>query len=841
MKSDKQLSSIKRSYTIKLTFAAVFLLILAQGFNALLITLSLEKLYVDSLTSSYQVLGKDLQRNLEKALRYGKNIEKFIGINELLVDTYSYMFRQLPGLEKKPDERTTAAFDIYRYVSIAKPEGTILYSTNASMLGQKLPKKARIDFEIDSSDNSKPSHFVKLKNSHLIELPLYDDKKSWVATIVISFGGDQVRELLEKAIHQNVRAGVLILAFGTAILMIVLHVLFAKFESDNRFQRRKISTAVFVVICLCQIIFSVFTTNAFRNYYLTINKQKSVTLNLLLKDDIEYYLSKGLEISKLKKLEIKLNEILAASPEISNICIFDEYLSPLYFTDITGGTNYTKPDFEERVRNAKLGDQSENPYHISINIKHDGNLKGFVSANLSRNKIISELRKIILDSVTVVIISFLFTAELLIMLFLILESQTKNLSEKPYKLHYGMIRPAAFLLLLGIDASVSFVPLHTEQLYTPVWGLSKDVVLGMPISMEMLFAGIAIMYTGIWLDRRGWQEPLVCGLFLAGFGNIYSWQATSVIHFIFSRGIVGFGYGLFWMASQGFVLANTSDQNKVRGLTLLFAGIYAGNICGSSAGALLAERVGYPKVFLIGSILVFIAGIYCLTFIKRVKRKPMHTVVKYTNGFNFKTTLKFITNPNVLSLIILSSIPSSLAVIGFLHYFSPIYLNRIGATQSSIGRIFMLYGICLVLIAPRISKFIDATANKKKFIVIGGLAGSLGLIIFQVFSGYAAAVATVILLGLSGSFDPSRNAYALKLKATHQLGVGKAMGILSMGGRLGQVIGPLAFGWCTLALGTRTAVTYLGVFYLVATALFLIIARSDRHKNIKEKIEKVNA
>ena len=45
----------------KIIVGAAFLLILALGFNALLTSSSLEKLYVESLASSYQVFGKDLQ------------------------------------------------------------------------------------------------------------------------------------------------------------------------------------------------------------------------------------------------------------------------------------------------------------------------------------------------------------------------------------------------------------------------------------------------------------------------------------------------------------------------------------------------------------------------------------------------------------------------------------------------------------------------------------------------------------------------------------------------------------------------------------------------------------
>jgi predicted MFS family arabinose efflux permease len=372
-----------------------------------------------------------------------------------------------------------------------------------------------------------------------------------------------------------------------------------------------------------------------------------------------------------------------------------------------------------------------------------------------------------------------------------------------------------------------------ERLYTPILGLSKEIVLGLPISTEMFFAATAIILAGVWLDKRGWKEPFLCGLMLSGLGTLYSWLAPDSMQFIASRGVVGLGYGLFWMACQGFVLANTGTEKTVQGLAVLFAGIYAGNICGSAAGALLAERIGYSRIFLFGAVVTFLAAAYSLTFIRSGKDKPEKTVSDKLYGtFSLKAVAKYLTNPGVLGLILLSSIPSSLAVIGFLHYFSPLYLHRIGATQSGIGRVFMIYGICLILIAPTISKYIDAAASKKKFIVIGGLTGSLGLIVFQFFGGYIAVVATVLLLGLSGSFDASRNAYALNLKVTHELGVGKAIGTLSMGGRIGQVIGPITLGWLILSVGVNQATTLLGLIYLGTTLVFILITRSDRRSEI---------
>ena len=74
------------------------------------------------------------------------------------------------------------------------------------------------------------------------------------------------------------------------------------------------------------------------------------------------------------------------------------------------------------------------------------------------------------------------------------------------------MRPAAFLFVFGIDLSMSFVPLHTERLYVGGDWLSPEVMMGLPISAEFLFVGLAILAAGRWIDRRGWRPPFVAGV-----------------------------------------------------------------------------------------------------------------------------------------------------------------------------------------------------------------------------------------------------------------------------------------------------------------------------------------
>ena len=429
-----------------------------------------------------------------------------------------------------------------------------------------------------------------------------------------------------------------------------------------------------------------------------------------------------------------------------------------------------------------------------------------------------------MDSATVIVISILFFVELLILIFKYIERQVEE-PRQQMPLHYGIMRPAAFLFLFGIDISVSFLPLHMETLYVPILGLSKDTVMGLPISVEFMFVGISILVSGIWLDRRGWHEPFLCGLILAALGILYSWLATNALHFIVSRGIVGLGYGLSLMASQGFVITYSDWKSKAQGLAHLFAGIYAGSICGGATGAMLAEWLGYTPVFLFGAVILIAVVVYTLVFMREGMKKPAPPAVKEKRGSTRgKPILNFVSNRTILGLVFFSSLPAAIAVVGLLNYFSPIYLKRIGASQSTIGQIMMIYGICLIYFGPFISRYVDVSRHKKIYIFLGCSLGSISLLTFYILEGYAAAVTAVLLLGLSSSFVlASQSAYTLELQVTQELGEGKAIGIFRSTSRVGQMLGPIVFSSIIVATNIRSGITYLGLAYLLTAFLFLLL------------------
>jgi len=803
-----------KNMRIRILALVILMLILAQAFNGSLSISAFEKLYVNSLISSYRVIAKDLQRNIESAVRFGKPLDKFLGINALFKELQS----NIPDLDN---------------VSISLPDGKVIYSISQDIVGSTLPDVLHIDFSKPGQIQIDPNHAIEYDERYHILLPIKSRMKSWVGTIDISFKESLINDKIRSIIIENLKK----LGITTVIAAVILAVALSFWVSFSKgtIQKFRIYVIVLIVLGGAQAIYSVFNVQFFQNNYIEVTRNKAETLTKLLKDDIEYLLAKGIRINRLIKIDQLLSEIIQATPEIEDMRILNQEKELLYLADINGVVNVQK--LTEKKSIGVDTSQDSALYEILLPVRKGEAIEGHIRVQLYRKVIGEKIKEIILDSLTVVIISLLFVVELLFFLLIFIRKQLQTVHgqerEADASEAYTIIRPAAFMFIFAADLSVSFLPLHMENLYEPILGLSKDIVIGLPISVEMFFVGISLVIAGRWMDKKGWQTPFLFGILLCSIGALLSSLAGNAYHFIASRGILGFGYGMSWMAAQGFIFTKTDITMRARGLSYLVAGIYAGSICGGAAGAMLAERIGYGPVFIVAMGIMMLIIPFVLLFMKQYYGRPEQDERKKDERLKLSQYFKFIFNRNIFSLLIFSSMPAGLTLVGFLYYVSPIYLNRIGTSQSNIGRALMVYGLFMIYLAPVVSRFVDRSTNKKLYIALSGVLGGIGMLVFNFYSGLFAIVLAIFMLSLASSFGfASQSVFALNLKITQDIGTGKAMGIYRAVERLGQVLGPICIGAIIAIIGVEKGITVIGAIYVTLTLLFILWARDESSASV---------
>lgn len=803
----------------KISACAFILLLLSLSFNALLTTTSLEKVYTEAIGSEYMAIARDLQRGINRAMHFGKTLEKFTGIERILLHTRSQIFKAVVKRHVPMGVASRSLREDSVTISVAGANNTILHSTNPQNVGQTLPEK--VSELTKKTDDSLP--LAHLENGYSVAIPVSGGNSR--GTVVISFGNEQVERMLAPFFEMNLKLAAAILVCGMLLIVVALHLISHR-RSSNGLTKKPLMLTLFLIIGSSQIVFSGVNMALFRDSYLTICHDKTATLMTLLKEDIEFFFRKGRTLDNLNKLEELLSEIARVSPDLSSIVVYDANQRPRYMADQSDGYQLHAEQAEQAT---PLNEITGNQYGYRTPLMRQGVIEGHLAATISRNAVFERLRQVLFDSLTVLVISMLFFVEMLILANLLIQDKVtgQHTDRAPPVISYKAIRPATFLFLLGIDLCISFLPLYMRELYTPMLGLSEEVVLGLPISAEMLFVGIFLLVAGGWLDRRGWHEPFLFGLGIALVGTLYSYWAPDSIHFILSRALVGVGFGSLIMAAQGFVVRHTDSSSKAQGMAQMWAGVFAGSICGGAAGAMLADRMGYSSVFLLGAGSLILAGAYTLALLRPAMRRPQPAkTTPRKKRTTFTESVKFLMNREVFGLLAFSLIPSSLAFVGFMYYFSPIYLASIGETQSDIGRIYMVYGVCLIYIAPYVSRILDFTSNQKFFIFLSGIFGTLAFTTFAFFDALTATALTALLLGFSGSLDASR-AYVLKLRATQELGEGRAMALFNSVGRTGQVLAPVLFGTMLTVFGIMNAISWFAIGYLTITVLFTLLTRSE--------------
>jgi predicted MFS family arabinose efflux permease len=720
-----------------------------------------------------------LQGKLENAVRFGKQLERFVGLTPLL-----------ESIRQKNPELAN--------LLVANPNGQIVQSLEPWITD--LPPA----LQLQAGESAKS---VFYQDRYHVLLPVRDGKGKLAGMAALSFDNSLARQKVNRLILQNLRAlGLITLLAG--IVMIAGLTLMAGFNHYRQPSRLMLYSLLFTLLGLAQLFYAGFNIQLFQATYSQVIQAKAATLGGILQQDIEYLLGKGIAIDRLVKIDVMLGKMLEATPEITSAEIVDAAGQQRYAAQRPPATDeYWLP-----WRSAEL------PL-AALPLRQGGKAHGEVRLHISAGAITSKIQEIVLDTLTVVIISFLFAMELVIFLF----NYIRRLFAESAEIGSNIARPAAFLFLFGATLSYTFMPLYMASLYQPLAGFSREVVLGMPGAAEMFFGGITLIPVGIWIERRGWQQPFFAGIVLCVAGALLSGWASSPLELIAARAVMGVGYGFSWMSIQSFVLNQATSRNRARGIANLVAGIFSGTLCGSAVGGMLAQRFGYSAVFYVAAAVLILALLFSLLFLRQYAGKPSADSAR----FRWQELLRFVTDRQIFPVFMLSLLPNAICLVGLLYYFSPTYLHSQGVSQANISRAIMVFSLCMIYIAPLISPLVDRVENKKDFISIGGLLGGISLLLLYWLEGYWSVFAAILMLGLSVSLSAaSRNVFTLNVEISRQLGVSKSMGIYRTVDKLGQTLGPVILGALMAGFAPRHAAGVVGVTYMIMTLLFIFSVQS---------------
>ncbi len=856
-------------------------LVLTLGFNVLLSVSTLDKLATASLLSGYRAAGEHVALSIERGLRFGKPLAQYAGMAEML------------------DDLRDGAGNI-RSVQVLDAHGATLYSVAPIEDGGEGITPAGSGNGYAAKDDGAPGNGTRTFDNAMLEAA----RKGAVGNGDDFLAGPDGYRILIPLEYQGIAGGLaldidrrhvdsvtegfsrwaalLLVAACVAVCVTLagwIWLLTATPEARARL-RKSLSLLLLVLIGGTQLAYSLAMVTLFDSFMEHAVREKVDMAARFIKRDFEYIIHKGVDVRSIRGGEALLARIVETHAEVAGA----EMVLP-DGTMLASAGNITQ--------GGHAVERSVDGYWPSRFRQREEAMR--IRLYVDDAHVAAAVRSLGVDLATSFVISLLFLMELAGLLSMVSVRFTRamlaagsgagqevgrpkeNAAGRAFGGASGLavcasqaLRAAGFLFFLGYDMGISFIPLLARNFTAPLWGFSEQVQAGLPISAEMICAGAALLLAGILSERFGWRMAFALGAVAASAGLIMGWAATSLPALIVARGASGFGFGLVLMAVQ---LGTLGDEKAGAGLAGVFAGIFSGSICGSAAGAMLAERLGFETVFLVAAVLVpvsilalYIGGGWASG------SSAEHCPVDAPGGAASSVpaaknpapaqgaagaAFAFLLDPRMLFLLAMVGIPASVCLTGFLYYLLPLMLNGAQVSQSDIGRIFMVYGLCFITVGPMLGRLLDRARDKGAFAMLTGmlsgaslLAAALALAFLDVMpagqeaegagavqgmmtpQGIAIIVFSVLLIGVAQCLAaPATMLCVTALGSARRLGREKAASFYRTLERMGQVLGPILFGVALVRMGAANTLLAAGAGVCLLAVLFMLVWRVSSRKD----------
>lgn len=400
-----------------------------------------------------------------------------------------------------------------------------------------------------------------------------------------------------------------------------------------------------------------------------------------------------------------------------------------------------------------------------------------------------------------------------------------------------------FVFSFAEELQKSFMPLYVDALYSPVFGLSRDIIIGMPIALFMLVIAIATPFAGGWADKYGNKRLFLIGLVPAVTGYIGCALATNIYDVLIWRGATAAGYAIIVISCQGYIAATLTRENRAKGMAVFVGILMSATMCGTALGGIVADRIGYHPVFFLSAIFASIAGLCAWKMMsahvrdENVANAVQKETAKDSNKVKRKGGVRSLfRNRKLMALILFCAIPVKIVLTGFFYYLIPLYLVSLGSSTAETGRIMMLYALLIIPISPIAARYVDKTQRISEMVVVGSFMSGIVLVVLSNYPSVWALVLAVALLGVAHGVVKAPLIAAVLASCEGEKSVGRTqiLGILRTSERIGSVAGPIIVGGLVTIFGYGVSMGIIGAMVLVISFVMALTLKFDKSSAIQE-------
>lgn len=830
----------RRKPVRKVILACLAVLLLAQALIGALSLSALDRLAADNTAERIELLARQAAAQVQTGLNLGKPLAQFFGLQRLLDGLQAEVPDFLGAQVVLADGRVLAA------AGAAMPPAALLEALRAADAGDKVDA----DAEAIALDG-RAAGAARMADGQAVSvaIPLAQAGDAMAGAVILHVQSQNIGR--RALLIENIKVlGLSTLAAALALVLALRYVVPVHSLAASRAGR----LVPLAILLLAQGVYAGYTIHSFRSVWVDVTRENSRMLAQALQKDLDRVLGYGIAPDRMRGVERPMARLAAAFPVIKELRLLDSRGAVLNRADARGTIQGATEDMDAAP---------EETLTLPLRVGPDGPAAAQLQLVLDQRLIASGVRARIMDAATVAVVALVAAGELLLLLGLVINRAFATRTQASGGASAGpddsaqaglLARPVMFAFLFAVALPLSFLPIYARSLLgQDGGGQAVALLVALPIAAEMACGLVTALLAGRLTDRRGWQFPVFIGLLISVAGNAACALAATLPALTAARGLVGLGYGLTWMGLQGFIVIHSPAAYRGRNMAAVVAGLFAGHLSGAAVGAMLVQQAGAEVVFGIGAGLLCLPAIAVLKLMWPYRHRVGHggpeaaapgravaaatapkaaqgaatpgVATPGTAGRPLSALRNLLWTRDFGMLLIGSIVPFSIAQVGLLSYALPLYMEAQGSSPASVGRIFMLYGLCVIYAGPLMGRLADGSANKKLWIAAGGVVGSAGLLGMYFASGVWAAAAAVALLALASCLaGGAQIAYMLRLEHVQQYGAGAATSVMRAADKFGQMLGPLMVGGLFAAVGISQGLALTGAVYLAATVAFLALA-----------------
>ena len=787
----------------RIAFLATSLFIGVTGFTILLSSRTISDISTRTRLSGYQRLGEQLRFSIERGLRLGRPLDGYAGLREAL-------------------ENALALASGLNGAAVAGSDGTLLYSVGAiPAMPDGRSGAVPPDDAAGTEEGRSGSSWTEGATQYVLLLPLADRSRARAGYLLLAADKESVNGEYLGFIRESV---VLLLVLAAVIALIQsgwIGVALGSGRSGAAW-RRSLYLILLLVAGGGQIAYSLPSIMYFAGALKNAERAKVEIVGKTVVHDLERLIGKGLHLGQITGFSSYFGDIIDNSPEIASIAlrgddgalVASRGEAPPGSTPVTLPVSRYWPDRHTPRRETATLELWTNPRLIE-----------------------STVYRVYLNQLTALVISLLLARELAMLLVSVgfRRSDPAFAGERRDAPVFSgseeddggadrgtpLIRIFSFLFFFGYDMVLSFIPLVAKTMPGSFLSLPDAQLVASPLTVEAIMGGAGILASGRLYRRLGFRQALCSGAGFAMAGAACAFLAPSISWFVLARALAGLGFGMAFMTCQLGLMARKSRAGD---LAQMYSGLFSGSLCGVAGGAMAAELSGFRNVFAF-SMLLFLASLWLAAKLPpRITRSPQgggDSLV--VNG----ASLPFFLSREFLGPVLLVTLPLSLSLAGFVYLGMPVELDRLGVPQGDIGRLFMLYGLCFILLGPLLAKLSDRIGKYSLWVSASGVVNGLALTCAWAFPEYPGYAASIALVGVGNCVHSSTVLICVSdgplAERYDRYLVGSVLRMVERGGHMS---GPMVISLLLSNSSQTSGLLAAGVFCIAAGMLLPFVRRA---------------